>query len=198
MIAEKITMYSAGILILALIVPAVFAVWKKTWKYFWLMALLLMLGILAGAITTVHFELKTIPRVKDLQRKPLQYWSEQKIKAMITREALAVGFPPELAIQICRQESSFKVRAVSSAQACGLFQVMPRTWIAFSQEHETDIFDPELNTRVALRFLMHLKGKNVDYKAILQKYNAGEVNWKCNEARLYANQVWARWQNSRM
>lgn len=77
-------------------------------------------------------------------------------------------------------ESKFKQRAVSSAGACGLMQLMPATaeWCAgvIGIEYSGDIiFDERINIRLGVFYLSYLLSKFDEPNAIAA-YNAGEGN----------------------
>jgi soluble lytic murein transglycosylase-like protein len=89
--------------------------------------------------------------------------------------ALRVGLSPSLAFEIVRIESGFNPRAVSSAGAIGLTQVMPRT-AAFYDSTVTAkaLFDPDTNLRIGFRFLRDLLARyDGDLRLALLAYNRG-------------------------
>ena len=71
-----------------------------------------------------------------------------------------------------RQESNFKIRAVSSANAQGLMQMIPATAKRFGV---TDVYSPDQNIRGGTRYIKWLLDRyagNLDFA--LAGYNAGE------------------------
>ncbi len=99
---------------------------------------------------------------------------------LVAEYAERYGIDPLLFTALIRQESRFYARAVSSAGARGLTQVMPATgkWIAESigpeDYRETLLTRPYLNLRYGawyLNFGLGLRGR--DWPAALVAYNAG-------------------------
>lgn len=82
--------------------------------------------------------------------------------------------PVELICAVVLQESGGNARAVSSAGARGLMQLMPATAKRFGV---TNSFDPQQNIEGGTKYLRFLMDKfNGDYKLALAGYNAGEGN----------------------
>jgi soluble lytic murein transglycosylase-like protein len=89
--------------------------------------------------------------------------------------AVTEGVDPGLAFSLVRVESGFTRRAVSSAGAVGLTQVMPSTafWLQPGISH-SDLFDPATNLRLGFRYLrMMLDHYNGDMHLALLAYNRG-------------------------
>ncbi len=84
-----------------------------------------------------------------------------------------------LLLSVIRTESRFRPRAVSSAGAIGLMQIMPTTgqWVAEKNGIEDfdvdDLYDPETNIRLGSWYLHYLIGRFADIKTALAAYNAG-------------------------
>lgn len=89
--------------------------------------------------------------------------------------ALSEGIDPGLAFRLVRVESGFYPRAVSSAGAVGLAQVMPRT--AFELDPSlgySDLFDRDTNLRLGFRYLYQmLQRYDGDLHLALLAYNRG-------------------------
>jgi len=97
------------------------------------------------------------------------------------------GIKPSLAISIIANESSFDHKAVSSANAKGLMQVMDSTARPYLASYGIDwhrdvLFDPVVNTRVALDYLQNLHEIHIaeglenedDYTVSLLRYNRSQ------------------------
>jgi soluble lytic murein transglycosylase-like protein len=89
--------------------------------------------------------------------------------------AAAEGIEPRVAFSLVRVESEFFPRAISSAGAVGLTQVMPSTAFSLDPELEYhDLFVGETNLRLGFRYLRRMieqYGGNLDLA--LSAYNRG-------------------------
>lgn len=97
---------------------------------------------------------------------------QRPLADLVARSAADFGIEPRLALALAWAESAFDPRAVSSANAVGIMQLMPDTARRFGVR---DSFDPQQNVRGGLAYLRWLlayyRGK-VDL--VLAAYNAGE------------------------
>ena len=108
-------------------------------------------------------------------RYPLAHWDA------VRQHAAEQGLDPYLVLSLMRKESLFKARAVSSANALGLMQLLHETarreasGMGLPEPDARDLFDPELNIRLGAR---HLKGLLEHYgqsrAKALAAYNAGK------------------------
>jgi soluble lytic murein transglycosylase-like protein len=95
----------------------------------------------------------------------------QIIASNVQKAASKYNLPPELINAVIRAESNFKVRAISSAGARGLMQLMPATAKELGVENS---FDIEQNIDGGARYLRKMLdrfGGNV--RKALAAYNAG-------------------------
>lgn len=90
--------------------------------------------------------------------------------AIIRREALANGIDPSLLAALVRVESNFNPRAVSTAGAQGLGQLMPATGRDLGVR---DPFDPHENIAASARYLRHQLRTYRSTRLALAAYNAG-------------------------
>nr|WP_210253340.1 lytic transglycosylase domain-containing protein [Propylenella binzhouense] len=76
---------------------------------------------------------------------------------------------------VMRAESAHNVRAVSSAGAIGLMQVMPETWLELRARHGlgSDPFDPRDNILAGAAYLREMYDRYGNVSAMLAAYNAG-------------------------
>jgi soluble lytic murein transglycosylase-like protein len=89
--------------------------------------------------------------------------------------ALREGIDPDLAYRLVKIESAFNPRAVSSAGAIGLAQVMPATARFYDRSITTArLMDPETNLRIGFRYLRYLLDRfDWDLRLALLAYNRG-------------------------
>ena len=106
------------------------------------------------------------PASCDFSKVPDAKQGEIIIRKIADEEAFDLDF----LLAIARQESGFRMNAVSSAGAVGLMQLMPATAKRFS----VDICDPEDNVRGAVRYLRFLQKRYQNPLYVLAAYNAGE------------------------
>ena len=104
-------------------------------------------------------------------RQPAPLTDRQIIANNVQKAAEKFNLPPELISAVIRAESNFQVRAVSSAGARGLMQLMPATAKELGVK---DSFDIEQNIDGGARYLRKMLdrfGGNV--RKALAAYNAG-------------------------
>ena len=103
---------------------------------------------------------------------------------------------PLLIYSIMKAESNFNQDAKSSSQAIGLMQIMQKTAEEmangfFKEEiKEEDLYNPELNIRIGVKYIRVLLNKYNNYKLAIIAYNAGMGNVdKWIEEGIIDNQV---------
>ena len=108
---------------------------------------------------------------------PREYWE------LVQAEAEAYGFDPYLMLSMMRQESLYFPRAVSSADALGLTQVIPPTadGIAAALEEEEftylDLFRPNVSIRFGAYYIgTQLEAFGGNERAAVAAYNGGPAN----------------------
>ena len=86
------------------------------------------------------------------------------------------GLPEELS-WLPLVESGFKIKALSSARALGLWQFIPSTGYKFSLKRDRFVderMDVEKSTKAAIAYLKELHGMFGDWTTVLAAYNCGE------------------------
>ncbi|GHA27552.1 lytic transglycosylase [Devosia pacifica] len=97
------------------------------------------------------------------------------IAAHIAKAAQRFGIPEHWIVAVMRVESAGNTRAVSSAGAQGLMQVMPATWEDLRIRHRlgSDPFDPRDNILAGAAYLREMYDRYGTIPAMLAAYNAG-------------------------
>lgn len=85
------------------------------------------------------------------------------------------GIPETWINAVLQAESAGDVRAISSAGAMGLMQIMPATWSALRQRHGLgrDPYDPRDNILAGAAYLRAMFDRYGNVAAMLAAYNAG-------------------------
>ena len=97
-------------------------------------------------------------------------------KEYAKKYSLENGVELKLVLAIIKCESNFDEKALSRAGACGLMQLMPKTFKWLGGTDEEDIFDPETNIKYGCKYLRYLFGRFEDIETVIAAYNAGEGN----------------------
>ena len=98
--------------------------------------------------------------------------NREKYRTMVQHASSRYGLSPELLHAVITVESAYNHRAVSSAGAMGLMQLMPDTAARYGV---ADAFDAGENIRGGSSYLRDLMGMfDGDLKLVLAAYNAGE------------------------
>ena len=115
---------------------------------------------------------------------PLQYWD------IITQESRVRGLDPYQVAGLIRQETVFNPRAVSSARAYGLMQVLVPTGITTARRVGVDraitmeaLFEPRLNIQLGTAYFKDQIDKYGRIEYVAAAYNAGPgrvVQWRAS------------------
>ncbi|MDX6402842.1 MAG: soluble lytic murein transglycosylase [Blastocatellia bacterium] len=115
---------------------------------------------------------------------PLAYWD------IISQSARARSLDPYQVAGLIRQESVFNPRAVSSARAYGLMQLVVPTGVVTAKKYGIDravtvdsLFEPRLNIQLGTAFLKEQIDKYGRIEYVAAAYNAGPgrvVQWRAS------------------
>lgn len=120
---------------------------------------------------------ESMRRWNQIFRLSSQYRVKPDLARRIHDAAVAEGIEPELGFRLVRVESRFRSRAVSSAGAIGLTQVMLSTARLFDRAiTREELLNPDVNLRIGFRFLRRLITEyDGDLKLALLVYNRGPI-----------------------
>ncbi len=133
-----------------------------------------------GAITLGNSIWEQNPEL--LQPWNIKWVFPTEFKPAVEKEAKKNGVDPDLMFSVIRQESSFRVDAVSPAGASGLMQVVVPTAKEIAKDlkiknnidNANSLFDPDLNIRIGAVYLNRLsKNFKGNVPLSLAAYNAG-------------------------
>ncbi len=99
--------------------------------------------------------------------------------AQVTEASQRFGIPTTWIMAVMRAESAGDLRAVSSAGAMGLMQVMPDTWDGLRTRHGLgrDPYDPRDNILAGTAYLREMWDRYGNVAAMLAAYNAGPARY---------------------
>ena len=129
---------------------------------------LLLTGLVASALaspTLVHAQASS----------QVRQTSRIDIAPHVREAALRFGLPEHWIYAVIRTESAGRTRAVSSAGAMGLMQLMPGTWARQRARFSlgTDPFDPRGNILAGAAYLREMYDRYGTIPGMLAAYNAG-------------------------
>lgn len=157
----------AGACALPLTAASTLAGWSQSgdraaWRYVVLLAAA-MLSLGAGSAMAVA------------QSTPAVQSAAHPHAAHIAEAARRFDIPESWIVAVLRAESAGDVRAVSSAGAMGLMQVMPDTWAGLRIRHRLgrDPYDPRDNILAGTAYLREMFDRYGNVAAMLAAYNAG-------------------------
>ncbi|UHD45258.1 lytic transglycosylase domain-containing protein [Aureimonas altamirensis] len=159
---------SAGACALPLTAASTLAGWRRSGdraivRY----AGLLLAGVLAVGAWPVAVSAQGAPATRANSADPYA--------AHIVEASQRFGIPEHWIRAVLRAESAGDVRAISSAGAMGLMQVMPDTWAGLRARHGLgrDPYDPRDNILAGTAYLREMFDRYGNVAAMLAAYNAG-------------------------
>lgn len=101
-------------------------------------------------------------------------------KTLVMKHAKKYDVEPTLIYAVIRQESTFRQKAKSSANAMGLMQVIPSTARRVAKKNQIELkrlnhmYQPKINVEVGTAYLKHLSKRFDDHPVLMAAaYNAG-------------------------
>ena len=102
--------------------------------------------------------------------------SRAEIKQIIITEAMNSAVPPSLALAVAKIESDFNARALSTAGARGVMQIMPATARGVFGVDKDELWNPRLNIQLGIDFLAKLyRQYGQRWDLALSHYNGGSL-----------------------
>ena len=96
------------------------------------------------------------------------------VQQLVVDEAVRAGLPASLALAVAKVESNFNPKALSSAGARGVMQIMPKTGKDLYNADADELWDAQLNIRLGIDFLKSLiKRYDGRWDLALSHYNGG-------------------------
>ena len=110
--------------------------------------------------------------------------TRNQVKEIVIRESMNSIVPPALALAVAKVESDFNPKALSSAGARGIMQIMPRTGRQEFGVNENELWDPRLNIQIGIDYLAQLyKQYGKRWDLALSHYNGGTLRGHGRNAR---------------
>lgn len=133
----------------------------------WRCAVLLLVGVLATCAGSNITVAQSAPVDRQAAAHPHA--------AHIAEASRRFGIPEHWIRAVLRAESAGRVRAVSSAGAMGLMQIMPDTWADLRARYGLgrDPYDPRDNIMAGTAYLREMFDRYGNISAMLAAYNAG-------------------------
>ena len=159
---------SAGACALPLTAARTLAGWSHCGdRVAWRCAVLLLAGALAFCTGSGVAVAQSAPVERPAAAHPYA--------AHIAEASQRFGIPEHWIIAVLRAESAGDVRAISSAGAIGLMQVMPDTWAGLRVRYTLgrDAYDPRANIMAGTAYLREMWDRYGNVGAMLAAYNAG-------------------------
>ena len=125
----------------------------------------------------------TLPVAAVAQSQPAERSaSSDPYATHIAEASQRFGVPVAWIRAVLRAESAGDSRAISSAGAMGLMQIMPATWTELRVRHRlgSDVYDPRDNILAGTAYLRELHDRYGSVTAMLAAYNAGPGRYEAS------------------
>ena len=110
--------------------------------------------------------------------------TRNQVKKIVIQESINSIVPPSLALAVAKVESDFNPKALSSAGARGIMQIMPRTGRQEFGVNENELWDPRLNIQLGIDYLAQLYRQYGNrWDLALSHYNGGTLRGHGRNAR---------------
>lgn len=98
------------------------------------------------------------------------------MRRLVVEEAMNSHVPPSLAMAVAKVESDFQPKALSTAGARGVMQIMPATAMGEYGVHAGELWNARLNVQLGIDFLEQLIARyDGRWDLALSHYNGGSV-----------------------
>ena len=109
--------------------------------------------------------------------------SRAQIKQIVISEATNSSVPPSLALAVAKIESDFNSRALSTAGARGVMQIMPKTAKSVFGVRKDELWNARLNIQMGIDYLAQLYRQYGNrWDLALSHYNGGTLRGKGRNA----------------
>lgn len=120
-------------------------------------------------------------KVINIDEKIMKKIYPLKYSDLIEKYAQEYNVDSFICYAIIKSESNFNEKAKSHKNAIGLMQIMESTAIETAKKmdikiEEEDLYNPELNIKIGIKYLSDLLTKYNNYKLAIIAYNAGIGN----------------------
>lgn len=162
---------SAGASRAPLTVASTLAGWRHSGdRAAWRCAVLLLVGALSICAG---------PGVADAQSVPVARLAADPYAAHIAEASQRFGIPEGWIRAVLRAESAGDVRAISSAGAMGLMQIMPDTWAVLRVRYQLgrNPYDPHDSIMAGAAYLREMWDRYGNVVAMLAAYNVGPARY---------------------
>ncbi len=107
---------------------------------------------------------------------PAEASTRSETRRLVVEEAMNSHVPPSLAMAVAKVESDFQPKALSSAGARGVMQIMPATAMGEYGVGAEELWDARLNVQLGIDFLESLIARyDGRWDLALSHYNGGSV-----------------------